>query len=139
MKEADRSSEECDARSERQQEHLTRVEDEQINNCCADETTRRRGTRYRHKPAEDKDTNSRQEGILQNVMREDQKGCKKNNVLAEEEQITAARTKQHGDKEEYTGRRPAERKKKEGRKKHGKNSEKARQQMSMLPLSRSPR
>ena len=42
-------------------------------------------------------------GVLENVM-EDQKGCKKNNIRAEEEQITAARTKQHEDGEEDTGR-----------------------------------
>ena len=34
-------------------------------------------------------------GVLKNVMQEDQKGCKKNNIRAEEEQIAAARTKQH--------------------------------------------
>ena len=35
-------------------------------------------------------------------MQEDQKGCK-NNIRAEEEQITAARAKQHEDEEEVTG------------------------------------
>ena len=40
-------------------------------------------------------------------MQEDQKGCKKNNIRAEEEQITAARTKQHEDVEGDTGIRPA--------------------------------
>ena len=40
-------------------------------------------------------------------MQEDQKGCKKNNIRAEEEQIIAARTKQHEDEEEDTGKRPA--------------------------------
>ena len=44
-------------------------------------------------------------------MQEDQKGCKKNNVRAEEEQATAARTKQHEDEEIDTGIRPAGRKK----------------------------
>ena len=44
-------------------------------------------------------------------MQEDQKGCKMNNIRAEEEQITAARTKQHEDKEEDTGIRPAGREK----------------------------
>ena len=38
-------------------------------------------------------------------MQEDQKGCK--NIRAEEEQITAARTKQREDEEEDTGMRPA--------------------------------
>ena len=50
------------------------------------------------------------------MMQEDQKGCKKTNVRAEEEQITAARTKQHEDKEEDTGIRPARREKKSGNK-----------------------
>ena len=36
-------------------------------------------------------------GVLNNVMQEDQKGCKKNNIRVEEEQTTAARTKQHED------------------------------------------
>ena len=40
------------------------------------------------------------------MMQEDQKGCKKNNIRAEEEQITAARAKQHEDEEEDTGIRP---------------------------------
>ena len=39
-------------------------------------------------------------------MQEDQKGCKKNNIRAEEEQITAAREKQHEDEEEDIGIRP---------------------------------
>ena len=38
-------------------------------------------------------------------MQEDQKGCKKN-IRAEEEQTTAARTKQHEDEEEDIGKRP---------------------------------
>ena len=38
-------------------------------------------------------------------MQEDQKGCK-NNIRAEEEQITVARAKQHEDEEEDTGIRP---------------------------------
>ena len=37
------------------------------------------------------------------MMQEDQKGCKKNNIRAEEEQITVARAKQHEDEEEDTG------------------------------------
>ena len=45
-------------------------------------------------------------GVLQNVMQEDQKGCKKS-IRAEEEQTTAAWTKQHEDEEEDTGIRPA--------------------------------
>ena len=44
-------------------------------------------------------------------MQEDQKGCKKNNIRAEEEQITTARTKQHEDEVEDTGTRPAGREK----------------------------
>ena len=36
-------------------------------------------------------------------MQEDQKGCKKNNIRAEEEQITAAQAKHHEDEEEDTG------------------------------------
>ena len=43
-------------------------------------------------------------------MQEDQKGCKKN-IRAEQERITAARTKQHEDEEEDTGIRPAVREK----------------------------
>ena len=39
-------------------------------------------------------------------MMQDQKG-RKNNIRAEEEQITAAGTKQHEDEEEDTGTRPA--------------------------------
>ena len=46
-------------------------------------------------------------GVLNNVMQEDQKGYKKNNVRAEEEQTTAARTKQREDEEQDTGIRPA--------------------------------
>ena len=42
---------------------------------------------------------------------QDQKDCKKNIIRAEEEQITAARTKQHEDEEEDTGIRPAGREK----------------------------
>ena len=40
------------------------------------------------------------------MMQEDQKGCKKNNIRAEEEQITAARAKQHEDEKEDTCVRP---------------------------------
>ena len=39
-------------------------------------------------------------------MMQDQKGCK-NNIRVEEEQTTAARTKQHEDEEEDTDIRPA--------------------------------
>ena len=39
-------------------------------------------------------------------MQEDQKGRKKDNIRAEEEQITVARAKQHEDEEEDTGIRP---------------------------------
>ena len=38
-------------------------------------------------------------GVLKNVMRGYQKGCKKNNIRAEEEQKTTARTKQREDEE----------------------------------------
>ena len=38
-------------------------------------------------------------GVLKNVIQEDQKGCKKNNIRAEEEQKTTARTKQREDEE----------------------------------------
>ena len=48
-------------------------------------------------------------GVLKNVM-QDQKRWKKNNVPAGEEQITAARAKQHED-EEDTGIRPKKTKK----------------------------
>ena len=41
------------------------------------------------------------------MMQEDQKGCIKNNIRAEEERTTAARTKQHKDEEEDSGIRPA--------------------------------
>ena len=44
-------------------------------------------------------------------MEEGQKGCKKNTIRVEGEQITAARTKQHEDEEEDTGIRPAGREK----------------------------
>ena len=46
-------------------------------------------------------------------MQEDQKGCKKNNIRAEEEQVTTGRTKQQEDEEEDTGIRPAGRENKE--------------------------
>ena len=44
-------------------------------------------------------------------MQEDQKGYKKNNIRADEEQITAARAKQHEDEEENTGMGPKKTKK----------------------------
>ena len=44
-------------------------------------------------------------------MQEDQKGRKNNNIRAEGEQTTAARTKPHEDEEEDTGIRPAGREK----------------------------
>ena len=53
-------------------------------------------------------------------MMQDQKGCKKNNVRAEEEQTTAARAKQHGDEEKDIGIRP---KKPKDRKKADRSSE----------------
>ena len=46
-------------------------------------------------------------------MMQDQKGCKKNNIRAEEEQITAARTKQREDEGEDNGIRPKKTKKKD--------------------------
>ena len=45
------------------------------------------------------------------MTKDDQKGCKKNNIRAGEEQTTAARTKQHEGEEEGTGIRPAGREK----------------------------
>ena len=44
--------------------------------------------------------------VLKNVRREDQRGCRKNNIRAQEEQRAAARMKQHEDEEEVTGIRP---------------------------------
>ena len=55
-------------------------------------------------------------------MQEDQKGFNKNNIRAEEEQITAARSKQHEDKEEDTGIRPARTENNKGTEKHGKKN-----------------
>ena len=56
-------------------------------------------------------------GVRNNVM-QGQEGCKKNNIRAEAEQITAARTKQREDAEENTGIRPKktkdEKKKRQG-------------------------
>ena len=78
------------------------------------------------------------------MMQGDQKGCKKNNTHAEEEQITAARTKQHEDEKEDTGIRPTGRENK-GTKRETRQTElnkKARQQISvnatafaLLPLN----
>ena len=45
-------------------------------------------------------------GVLKDAMQQDQKGCTKNNIRAEGEQTTAARTKHEGE-EEDTGIRPA--------------------------------
>ena len=65
-------------------------------------------------------------------MQDDQKGCK-NNIRAEKEQITAARTKQHEDKEEDTGIRPAGREKiREQREKHGKRTKQASKTTSVI-------
>ena len=61
-------------------------------------------------------------GFLKNVTQEDHKDCKKNNIRAEEEQKTAARTKQHEDEEDYTGIRPAGGEIREQREKHGKKN-----------------
>ena len=68
-------------------------------------------------------------------MTQDQKGCKKNNIRAEEEQTTAARTK-HED-EENTGIRPAGRKNKGTKRNTAKRTKQARQQASSPPLPRS--
>ena len=54
-------------------------------------------------------------GVLKNVT-QDQKGCNKN-ICAEEEQITAARAKQHEDEEEDTGINKVEKDKKKKKKK----------------------
>ena len=51
-------------------------------------------------------TKKKASGVLKNVM-EDQKGCKKNTIRAEEGQITAAQKKQHEEEEENIGVRPA--------------------------------
>ena len=51
-----------------------------------------------------KTTKKKQTRVLKNVMQEDQKGCKKDNIRAEEEQITAARTKQHEDEDGDTAK-----------------------------------
>ena len=56
-------------------------------------------------------TKKKPRGALKNVMLEDQKGCKKNNIRAEEEQTTAARTRQYEDEKEDTGIRPSGREK----------------------------
>ena len=105
------------------------------------------GTRtQQNKPAHKNKKNENQEdkqptGVLKNVMQEDQNGCKKNNIHAEEEQITAGRTKQRDEEEEDTGIRPA------GRENTGTMTEKRQTKeeqnkqarlVSLLPLSRSP-
>ena len=108
--------------------------------CCTDETTRRRGRRYRHKVEKDRipTTTKKPTEVLKNVM-PDQNGFKKNNIRAEEQQINATRTK-HEDEEEYTGVRPAGREntrtKRETRQKE--QNKQARQQVSLLSLSRYP-
>ena len=56
------------------------------------------------------------------MVHEDQNGWNKNNIRAEEEQKTAARTKQHEDEEDYTGIRPAGGEIREQREKHGKKN-----------------
>ena len=58
------------------------------------------------------------------MMQGDQKGCK--NIRAEEEQKTAARTKQHENEEEDTGTRPAGRENK-GTEKQGKKNKTSKQ------------
>ena len=45
-------------------------------------------------------------GVLKNVVKEDNKACQ-NNVRAEEEQITVARTKQDEEEDSFTGIKPA--------------------------------
>ena len=52
-------------------------------------------------------------------MQEDRKGCKKDNIRAEEEQATAARAKQHEDEEEDAGIRPKKTKDKKKKKPTG--------------------
>ena len=54
-------------------------------------------------------TEKKPTGVLKNVMQENPKGSK-NNIRAEEEQMTAARAKQH-EREEDAGIRPAGREK----------------------------
>ena len=70
-------------------------------------------------------------------MQEDQKGCK--NIRAEEEQITAARTKQHEDEEEDAGIRQVGKEIKGTKRETSQKeqSRQARQQVSLLPPSRS--
>ena len=78
-----------------------RAEEEQIN-----------AARTKQHEDEEEDTGIRPKnkkkttGVLKNVMQEDQKGCKKN-INVEEEQTTAARTKQHEGEEADTDIRPA--------------------------------
>ena len=74
-------------------------------------------------------------GALKNVMQEGQNGCKYNSIRAIEEQITVARTKQQEEEKENSGVRPV------GRESKGIKREirQARQQVSLLPRSRSPR
>ena len=77
-------------------------------------------------------------GVLNNVMLENQKGCKKNNRRAEEEQTTATRTKQR--------RQRIDQHKAGGERKNIGNPERntasstkqARQHVSVLPLLLSP-
>ena len=73
-------------------------------------------------------------------MIQDQKGCKNNTIRAEEEQTTAAPTKQHEDEEENTGIRPAGREKQGNKERNTakEQNKQARQQVSLIPLSRSP-
>ena len=59
------------------------------------------------RPKKTKDRKKKPTGVLNNVMQEDYKGCKKNNTRAKQERTTAARAKQHEDEEEDTGKRPA--------------------------------
>ena len=68
-------------------------------------------------------------------MHEDQKGGKKNNVRAEEEQKTAAWTKQHEGEEEHTVIRPAGGKIREQREKHGIKTKQASKTTSVISIS----
>ena len=72
------------------------------------------------------------------MTQEHQKSSKKNNIRAEEEQTTAARTKQHEDEDGDTGTRPAGREKQGNKDINKAKRTKQARQVSLLPISRSP-
>ena len=73
---ADRSSDECDARRSERPPRTSHVL-KRTDNCRTGETTRRRGRRYRRRAVEDI-KQLKPTGVVNNVMRECLKGCKKN-------------------------------------------------------------